>query len=224
MPNPNPISWLEALIDLTPPEIELIENSLEITQFNNKKYLFSEGDAARKIFIIKRGKVKLARCSADGNIFVAGIWGQDYILGLVSTYLREKRFLAGIAVGDVIAHTLERDKLISLMKDVPQFSLNIAYILARQAHASMGRSSSMMLDRVSVRICKILIKLAIPVDRHSALVLDVSQEELAQMAGASRVWVNHLLCDLDNRGLISRGKRQIKILDLERFHRHISYF
>jgi CRP/FNR family transcriptional regulator, cyclic AMP receptor protein len=51
------------------------------------------------------------------------------------------------------------------------------------------------------------------------VVHDLTQEELAQLVGASRETVNKALADFVSRGWIRLGQRSVVVLDIERLRR-----
>lgn len=214
-----PVSWDEALFGLNESEAMAIEESCSKVRLADRSIIFSNGEAAKEMFVVADGRVKLMYYSIGGSTFTAGVWGNGYIIGLVSCYLGENRFLSGVAVGEAELITLSRERLLDLMMSIPRFSLNIARILARQASACMRRRGAMALDSVVVRICKILMDLVANEQDSQAIIRGLSQDELAEMAGASRVWVNHVLGGLERDGVILRRKREIAVLDIGRLER-----
>jgi CRP-like cAMP-binding protein len=59
----------------------------------------------------------------------------------------------------------------------------------------------------------------VPSDEGVRVVHDLTQEELAQLVGASRETVNKALADFAARGWIRLEQRSVVILDMERITR-----
>ncbi len=224
MASPDSIHWADALRNLSPDEIQLIEKHMSRRVLPAKCQVFSQGEIATELFILVSGRVRLVYYSPAGSFFTTGIWAEDYILGLVSTYLGGSRFLSAETVDPAEFNVLSRLHLLDLMRTIPQFSLNVAQVLAMQASDSMQRNGLLALDSVLVRLCRILLRVAQPSEEQTSgpdarVVAGLSQEELAGMVGSSRVWVNQALANLERRRLIERHKLLIVIRDVRQFRR-----
>ncbi len=88
-------------------------------------------------------------------------------------------------------------------------------VLARRLRANNERFSDLVFMDVPARLAKTLIDLARrfgePIEAGLMVPHDLTQEEMAQLVGASRETVNKALMDFDNRGWIARKGRSIII-------------
>ena len=81
-----------------------------------------------------------------------------------------------------------------------------------------------MFSDVPGRVAKALLDLGEQVRRQSSadglhVTHDLTQEELAQLVGASRETVNKALADFASRGWIRLESRSVVLLDVERLER-----
>ena len=83
--------------------------------------------------------------------------------------------------------------------------------------------ADLVFSDVPGRVAKALLDLAEKFGEHtnSGLVVhhDMTQEEIAQLVGASRETVNKALADFTQRGWISLEPRTVVLLDVERLHK-----
>ena len=56
--------------DLPPAVAEALEREAITTTYPTGAVLFSEGQAARAVFIVRRGRVKLSICGSDGRTLI----------------------------------------------------------------------------------------------------------------------------------------------------------
>ena len=119
--------------------------------------------------------------------------------------------------------------------DVGQFSTelleDLGYTVRRVASADAALailakdefSADLVFSDVPGRVAKALLDLAArfgrPVDEGLLVAHDLTQEELAQLVGASRETVNKALADFASRGWLRLEPRSVVIMDLERLSR-----
>jgi CRP-like cAMP-binding protein len=83
--------------------------------------------------------------------------------------------------------------------------------------------ADLVFSDVPGRVAKALLDLSVrfgePADGGTRVAHDLTQEELAQLVGASRETVNKALADFAGRGWVRREGRAIVLLDTERLER-----
>jgi CRP-like cAMP-binding protein len=73
--------------------------------------------------------------------------------------------------------------------------------------------------RVAKQLLDLSERFGVASDEGVRVVHDLTQEELAQLVGASRETVNKALADFVSRGWIRLGQRSVVVLDIERLRR-----
>src|SRR5207248_9939699 len=97
--------------------------------------------------------------------------------------------------------------------------------LARRLRRTNEAMADLVFSDVPGRVAKALLDLAAKFGERSDdgssvhVVHDLTQEELAQLVGASRETVNKALADFQNRGWLRLEPRSVDLLDLERLTR-----
>ena len=134
--------------------------------------------------------------------------------------------LAALAVGlSLAARYNEGYVLLVLPPWRAEVSLNL-FLLAALA-ARLRRTNEHLADLVFTdvpgRVAKALLDLANrfgrPVEEGIMVSHDLTQEELAQLVGASRETVNKALADFATRGWLKLEARAVLLLDVERLKR-----
>ncbi|NLC98543.1 MAG: Crp/Fnr family transcriptional regulator, partial [Actinomycetales bacterium] len=104
---------------------------------------------------------------------------------------------------------------------------NVAYAMLNQLAGRLRRTNEvvgdMVFSDVPGRVSKALLDLAERFGRETDEGIhvnhDLTQEELAQLVGASRETVNKALADFASRGWLRLEPRSVTITDLERLQR-----
>ena len=95
--------------------------------------------------------------------------------------------------------------------------------LARRLRRTNESLADLVFTDVPGRVAKALLDLARrfgrPVDEGIMVSHDLTQEELAQLVGASRETVNKALADFASRGWLRLESRSVVLLDVERLQR-----
>ncbi|UYM07761.1 Crp/Fnr family transcriptional regulator [Solicola gregarius] len=193
------------------------------TQLSRGEVLFHEGDSGDRLYIVTDGKIKLGRTSADGRENLLAILGPGQMFGELSLFDPGPRSTTATAVTDCSMQSLGHDELIVWLNDHP----NVARALLHQLAARLRRTNDVVADLVFSdvpgRVAKALLDLSSRFGRKADDGIhvhhDLTQEELAQLVGASRETVNKALADFAMRGWLRLEPRSVVILDLERLQR-----
>ncbi|RBP99252.1 Crp/Fnr family transcriptional regulator [Bifidobacterium xylocopae] len=180
--------------------------------------IFRQGDTDRRMYLLERGRVKLVRQSPDRRIQLLSIHGRGEILGEIPVFDPAggtRTASAVVMVNDSKVAALERDDLFSWLDQHPRVAVDMLQVLAGRMRANNERISDLVFMDVPARLAKTLIDLARrfgePFEQGLMVPHDLTQEELAQLVGASRETVNKALMDFSNRKWISRKGRTIII-------------
>ena len=145
------------------------------------------------------------------------------MFGELSLFDPRPRTSSAGAVTDVTVAALAHDALRPWLLERPQVSMHMLQALARRLRRANDVTADLVFTDVPGRVAKNLLDLA---DRfgeqdHDGLHVhhDLTQEELAQLVGASRETVNKALADFAARGWLQISARSVLILDPERLRR-----
>ncbi len=184
--------------------------------------LFLEGDPGDALYVIEAGKIKLGRRATDGRENLLAILGPGEMFGELSLFDPGPRVATAVAVSAARVQSLTRDDFVPLL-DQPRVSLSLLAALGRRLRRTNEALADLVFSDVPGRVAKALIDLAQrfgrPVEDGVLVAHELTQEELAQLVGASRETVNKALADFAARGWLRLEARAVTILDLDRLHR-----
>ena len=197
--------------------------SMTESRLRRGETLFHEGDSGDKLYIVTGGKVKLGRSSSDGRENLLAILGPGQMFGELSVFDPGPRSSTATAVTACLIRTLEHEELMGWLTGRPEVALGLLAQLAGRLRRANDVLADLVFSDVPGRVAKQLLELASRFgDRREDGIHvhhDLTQEELAQLVGASRETVNKALADFAARGWIRLEPRSVTILDVQRVER-----
>ena len=194
--------------------------SMENVRLNKGAILFSEGDEGDHLYVIVEGKLKLGTSSGDGRENLLSILGPGEMFGELSLFDPGPRTSTATAVTDVRMLSLGHNKVVPWITQHPQVALELLARLAQRLRRNYEVVGDLVFSDVPGRVAKALIDLGERFGKETTEGLyvnhDLTQEELAQLVGASRETVNKALADFAGRNWIRLDGRAVLVLDLER--------
>ena len=185
--------------------------------------LFHEGDSGDKLYVVLDGKVKLGRTSSDGRENLLAILGPGQMFGELSLFDPGPRSATVTAVTDTTFASLSHEDLLRWLEGRPVVARGLLAQLAGRLRKANDVVADLVFSDVPGRVAKALLDLA---DRFGRTAddgvhvhHDLTQEELAQLVGASRETVNKALADFASRGWLRLEPRSVVIMDVERLAR-----
>jgi len=182
--------------------------------------LFQEGQIGDHMYVIVEGKVKLGQTSTDGRESLLGVLGPGEMFGELSLFDPGVRTSTATALTDTTVLLMGHDQLKPWLSGRPEVAAALLQALARRIRRTNDAMADLVFSDVPGRVAKALMDLGEKfgeVTPEGLMVThDMTQEELAQLVGASRETVNKALADFAQRGWIRLESRQVLIIDVER--------
>ncbi len=187
------------------------------------EHLFLEGDDGDALYVVIDGKMKLTRAAADGRENLLSVIGPSEMFGELSLFDPRPRTSGASAVTDSRLAELGHDDLRELLTSRPQVSLHLLRALAQRLRRSNDVKAGLVFTDVPGRVAKALLDLAgrfgVPQEDGLQVNHDLTQEELAQLVGASRETVNKALADFVTRGWLQLSAKSVLLVDPDRLRK-----
>ena len=200
-----------------------LSDAMGTIRLNKGEVLFHEGDAEDRLYVVITGKVKLGRSGSAGRENLLAILGPGQMFGELSLFDPGPRSTTATAVTACEIRTLEHDELTGWLTGRPEVARGLLGQLAARLRRANDVVADLVFSDVPGRVAKQLLELAnrFGDKREDGVHVhhDLTQEELAQLVGASRETVNKALADFAARGWIRLEPRSVTILDTERVER-----
>jgi CRP-like cAMP-binding protein len=185
--------------------------------------LFHEGDPGDRLYVIVEGKVKLGRGSGDGRENLLAVLGPGEMFGELSLFDPGPRNATATAIADTVLIGVGNEDLTSWLTGRPDVARQLLLALARRLRRTNEALADLVFSDVPGRVAKALLDLAErfgrPNEEGLRVAHDLTQEELAQLVGASRETVNKALADFAARGWLRLDQRAVVLLDVDRMRR-----
>jgi len=205
---------------LSDEEAASLRASMTLVKVTKGHTLFKEGEEGDRLFVVLDGKLKLGKSSPDGRENLQEILGPGEMFGELSLFDPGPRTATATAITDAKLLMLPHEKVLDLITSQPAVSLELLRRLAQRLRDSRGEQSDLVFVDVPGRVAKAIIDLGERFgetkDDGLHVKHDLTQEELAQLVGASRETVNKALADFAARGWVSLEPRAVVIKDYER--------
>ncbi|KAA8828246.1 MULTISPECIES: Crp/Fnr family transcriptional regulator [Bifidobacterium] len=201
-----------------PEEADQLLPHLQRRYYSKGDAIFHEGDTDHRMYLVETGRVKLTRESTDHRIHLLSITGRGELLGEIPVFdpTGGPRTASAIVMtnGTIVA-SLERAALFAWLDEHPRVAIDMLQVMGNRARLNNERIADLVFMDVPGRLAKTLIDLAQrfgePSEDGLVVPHDLTQEEMAQLVGASRETVNKALMEFTQRGWISRRGRTIII-------------
>jgi CRP/FNR family cyclic AMP-dependent transcriptional regulator len=208
---------------LSPEDSQALRAKVLVVRLNRGERLFSEGDAGDKLYIILSGKIKLTKASVDGRENLQSVHGPGEMFGELSLFDPVPRTASATAITDTGLAGLAHDDVRAWLSSRPEVSMHLLQALAQRLRRINEVKADLVFTDVPGRVAKALLDLeerfGVPTPDGIQVNHDLTQEELAQLVGASRETVNKALADFAARGWIQLAAKSVLIVDNDRLRK-----
>jgi CRP/FNR family cyclic AMP-dependent transcriptional regulator len=183
-----------------------------ILEFEKNQHIFEQGDVADAVFYIQKGNVKLTVLSEHGKEAVVGLLEPGQFFGEGCLNGHPLRIATTTAMEECLITSITKEAMIAALHSEPKFSeLFMAYLLTRNSRAEEDLIDQLF-NSSEKRLARLLLLLAHfgKEGRPQPILLDMSQETLAEMIGTTRSRVSYFMNKFRKLGLISyNGKIEV---------------
>ena len=208
---------------MSPEELEELRGMMSQTTLRRGEVLFNEGDSGDRLYILLTGKVKLGHTSVDGRENLLAVLGPGEVVGELTLFDPGPRSTTATAVATTELLALEHNQLMGFIDSHPTLAKDMLRALAVRLRRTNIALADLVFSDVPGRVAKALLDLAerfgAPTEDGIHVPHDLTQEELAQLVGASRETINKSLAEFVSRGWIRLEGRAVTLIDVERLKR-----
>jgi len=193
----NPLKVVPFFANLSAGEAADLTNRLIERRFNTGQIIFHMGDPGGLLYIIISGKVKISYASSDGHEAVLAILGAGDFFGELALLDDSPRSASAESIEPTATLTLHRDEFLSFIDNNPAFSRQVLTVLARRIRHLNNQISDIFFLDLPARLARTLLHLSRQhgraTDQGMVIELSLTQTDLADMTGATRVSINKAL-------------------------------
>ena len=195
---------------LSPEDRMTLAGKMRPRHFARDEVIFHNDDPAGQVFLITSGTVKVSVPDEQGREVVVALERGGDVFGELALFDDGPRSATVTAITETHTLALARQEFIGTLERNPDAMRRMLALLVKTVRRSTGHVEDLVFLDLPGRVAKCLLDLA---DASGTDQIDMTQEDLAGFVGATRVSVNRVLADLEKRGAIKIGRRNLRLKD-----------
>jgi CRP/FNR family transcriptional regulator, cyclic AMP receptor protein len=199
----------KSFCDLPPAVAEALEQEAVTTTYPTGAVLFAEGQAARGVFIVRRGRVKLSICGSDGRTLILRMVETGCPLGVASVVSGCQYEATAETQEPSEISFLRQCDLLRLMRLHGELALWVTQHISQDYASTCREIRDLILsDSASEKLARLLVGW---LDQNTEsknptrVKLALTHEEIGQMIGTSRETVSRLFAGFKKQHLIEQS-------------------
>src|SRR6187397_173399 len=196
-------------------ELDVIRAVASEKSYPKNAVVLTEGEMGDSLYMIQSGKVKVFIGDEDGREIILKILGPGAFFGEMSMIDKQPRSASVTTLEQSVFQVLSHAMFEKCVEQEPRIATHVMTILAHRVREADRKIGTLALMDVYGRVASTLLELAVYKDGKLVVGEKLSQQDLANMVGASREMVNRILKDLTDRGFISIESKSITIINRE---------
>lgn len=219
-----PVSLLEFLSQTIMfqglPQDQLAELAeLAIAQSYEKgDILFHQGDAGSGFFVVRSGRIKVFKLSADGKEQILHIFNEGDHFAEVPALDGERFPASAAALEPSGVLFFPRQAFLQLLEQRPTLAINLLRSFARHLRHFSQLVDHLALREVPARLAAYLLSLSERTAETDIVLLDLPKGQLAARLGTIPETLSRIFAKLSREGLIEIEGSTIKLLDRSRLN------
>ncbi|MGB6624182.1 MAG: Crp/Fnr family transcriptional regulator [Candidatus Acidiferrales bacterium] len=192
--------------NLPPAALQRLSAITSASSYPKGAALFVEGQAARGVFILCNGRVKLSTSSAEGKTLIVRIADPGEVLGLPATVTGKPYELTADVIEPTQANFISRADFLNFLREHGDAALRVAQQLGETYHSAVAEMRSIGLSHsAGEKLARFLLDWCASHGNGKGEIrakLTLTHEEIAQTIGTSRETVTRLFTDFKKKQLL----------------------
>jgi CRP/FNR family transcriptional regulator, cyclic AMP receptor protein len=195
---------------LDPDDLGKLASLARPQRCSRNQVIFREGDEASELYVVRSGRIAIAKQSPDGRESLVALMESGDLFGEMALFDEEPRSAQARALEGSELLAVPFAPIRAMFRERPELLWEVVALLARRLRTTdAALADSVFLD-VTGRTAKRLLELAGDADEFT---LPITQEELAGLVGASRERVNKAISAFVRLGWLEQSERRYRIVD-----------
>ncbi len=201
--------------DLSAEELEQLARITPYKRFVAGEIIYHMEDPADALYFIRDGMVKISMYFPNGKEMILALLGQYDIFGELLLLPSERRPNQAEAVVDTTLIVLPEHDFQRLLSQYPALAMKFVKVMSTKLWQSQAMFAETGAFDAPGRLANLLLRLAndfgSPSERGTVIDLNLTQQDLAKMIGATRETVSHCLARLLEYGAVRRRRAPITV-------------
>ncbi len=186
--------------------------------------VFHEGDTSDACYIVRNGDLRVTREHPDGRAIALATLGPGDIFGELAMLDGEARSASVESLSECELLALPAGDVRRLLASTPETTVKLVVALVRRLREANERISRQSFQTVPSRVAGVLSQLIAeeaPLEIRDGVTIQMTQADLAQLAGTSRESVSRFLATLERAGVVRVGRGRVTVLEPRRLRAYI---
>ncbi len=209
----------QALLKQIPIFTDLDDDSLALIVSRGRKLTFrkgtilmSEGETGECMYVIQSGLVKIYVSDEDGNELILFVEGPGSYIGEISLLDDAPRTASAVTLEKTQVLVISKTAFIDCVTLNPEIAFKTIRAMTQRLRRATDTIRDLALKNVYQRLALKLIELSVETGDERYLPRKISQQELANMIGASREMVGKILSELTKGKYIGLRENKLYLL------------
>jgi CRP/FNR family transcriptional regulator, cyclic AMP receptor protein len=181
--------------------------------------LFLKGDPGDALYAIRRGRIRIATGTDEGRHVTLNILGPGDVFGEIALLDGKPRTAEAVAIEPCDIYAVQRRDFLPLLQRDLELAIRVIELLCARLRWVSDRMEDAALLPMEARLARALLMLA----EDYGSDVQISQQELADLVGASRERVNRQLRAWQHEALIALRRSRIVIMAADSLLERASY-
>jgi CRP/FNR family transcriptional regulator, cyclic AMP receptor protein len=186
-------------------------------RYERQTRVFCEGDPSDFVLVIVEGRVKLAVTTEDGDESLLGVRGPGDLVGELAALDSQNRLATVIAIEPLTVQSLTAEEFRAFIAEHSSAALELMRMLIGRLREADRRRAEFGVHDATRRVAHLLAEFAAEhqLPEHGPTPVQLSQQEIGELIGASRESVARALAALRDQQLVTTDRRSVTVVDLE---------
>lgn len=189
--------------------LEVLSQAAVRRKARRNAIVISEGDETDSLYIIEEGRVRVFSNNEEGREFILSNLGPGDFFGELALIDEGRRSASVLAIEPCVFLTISKEDVTSWLSHHPENAMAMLRAMSKRLRGITEDLTSLALQDVYGRVVRLLLRDA---KEEDGLLITgpMTQQDIADMVGASREMVSRILQELKRGEYIStRGKRVV---------------
>jgi CRP/FNR family cyclic AMP-dependent transcriptional regulator len=204
---------------LAPGDMAEITTAARAMRKERGEFVYTPGDRAECVYVLKKGRIKLSVLSESGKEFAIDIFQPGDIFGEFALADEETRSNMAQALDDALMWVFGKRDFTRFLETRPKLAMNYIRLVGIRRRRMEKKLSDITAKDVASRVCELLHEISTSSAEADAsaheLLVPLTHQDVAGLIGAARQTTTTVLNDLERRGIIELGRGWIRVKHLK---------
>ena len=204
---------------ISPSEMQEMEKITRMEEVKKRQPLYLPGDPSSNVYLLKKGRVKIANTASSGKEVTFDILDPGEIFGELDVLEDAPRSTSAETLDDALICVIPRKDFDQYLAMHPTVMFKLTKLIGLRLKKIQSRVEDLVFRDVPARLAHLLVELSktegVAEKQGIRLKVKLTHQEMANLIGCSRETVSSTLGQFRDEGFLQLDGRTMTILDLK---------